>query len=553
VPAARPTPAAQVGQARGSYWDYVIGQREDLDYLVARAVASNFQFRGVLGTFIHSHPRGTVVLPVFRATQLDETAGWPGRFDAVTFLSDVTSEPGFQGVIQHAHRPRQHTVWAYQDGDELAPAEAGEAVAIAQGGFDVTLTHVALQGALAVPFAATPAGSVQSPIDSRLLTRISLFPSGELPRLVAQAELGGDVFGSAGVPSVLVDEALFFPQFTFGPAALPAQFVLGQALDEGGASAVASVNTLRTTLGDFVDPSYSGVLGSLPPNGGLLRIGEELMAYEAYDASTFTFVLPPAGRGLLGTDPAPHRVGEGITFLGALPCAILAASVGPDDAILPLLGLSPGFPSQGTVWLEGELVHYTRVENGLLVMPRASTEPGRMDEKGPGLFRGRYGTPRAAHGVGTPVILWPFRYWDRWSELADAPEMAYYQLALDQPDAFFRRAFWRQSASGVAGPELLVLQRTNEATPWDAPPDELDPLTKQPNGLRLLSPRKLGGEGETIGVQTDRVEWRLHVRHQPGSFDALTGAAHGWKSTPELELFGVEYLGPGRTFSRVDR
>lgn len=551
--AAQPASAAQVGQARGSYWDYVLGEREDLDYLVARAVASNFQFRGVLGTFMHAHPRGTVVLPVFKSYQLDETAGWPGRFDAVTFLSDVASEPGFPGVVQHAHRPRQYTVWAYQDGGELAPAEADEPVALPQGGFDATLTHIALQGALAVPFAATPIGNVQNPIDSRLLTRIALFPSGELPRLVTSAKLGGDVLTGAGVPSALVDEALFFPNFAQGPAALPAQFVLGETLAEAGGSAVASVNTLRTTLGDFVDPSYSGVLGSLPAHGGLLRIGEEILAYEAYDTGTFTFVLPPAGRGLLGTEPAPHRVGEGITFLGALPCAILAASVGPDDALLPLLELSPGFPSQGTVWIEGELVHYTRVESSVLVMPRASTEPGRMDEKGPGLFRGRYGTPRAPHGVGTPVILWPFRYWDRWSELADAPELAYYQLTLDQPDAFFRRAFWRQSASGVAGPELLVLQRTNAATPWDAPPDEIDPETKQPNGLRMLSTRRLSGEGEPIGVQTDAVEWRIHVRHQPGSFDALTGAAHGWKTTPKLELFGVEYLGPGRTLTRSDR
>ena len=64
---------------------------------------------------------------------------------------------------------------------------------------------------------------------------------------------------------------------------------------------------------------------------------------------------------------------------------------------------------------------------------------------------------------------------------------------------------------------------------------------------------RLSGEGEPIGVQTDAVEWRIHVRHQPGSFDALTGAAHGWKSLPKLELFGVEYLGPSRTYTRSER
>ena len=43
------------------------------------------------------------------------------------------------------------------------------------------------------------------------------------------------------------------------------------------------------------------------------------------------------------------------------------------------------------------------------------------------------------------------------------------------------------------------------------------------------------------------------VRHAPGSFDPDDGLAHGWKTTPRLELFGVEYMGPGRTLSRVDR
>jgi len=540
-------------QARSAYWDYVIGQREDEDFLVALAVNSNFQFRGVLGTFAHEHPQGVQVLPVFKAYELDETAGWPGRFDAVTFLSQEPTDVGFPGVVQHAHRPRERTVWAWQDGGELTPVASGEPVAVGQGGFDISLTHLALQGPLAVPFAATRIGNVQSPIDSRLLARIALFPSGELPRVVSAGRIGGDARVEGGVPSALVDEALFFPTFVEGPAALPAQFVLAQDLEASAGSAVAALNTVRTTLGDFVDPSYGALLSALPAHGGLLRIGDEVLAYEGYDLSTFTLSLAPAGRGLLGTEPGAHRVGEALTFLGALPCAILAANVSADDALLPLLEVPPGFPSQGLVRIEDELVHYTRVESGILVMPRASTEPGRMDEKGVGLFRGRFGTRRAAHGVGTPVVLHPFRYWDRWSELADAPEMTWYQLALDQPDAYWRRSFWRQSASGHAGPELLVLERTEPATPWDAPPDELDPRTRRPNGLRLLSPDKLAGEGHPLGVQADRVEWRIFVRHQAGSFDPLTGAAHGWKTTPKLELFGVEYFGPSRTFARSER
>ena len=47
-----------------------------------------------------------------------------------------------------------------------------------------------------------------------------------------------------------------------------------------------------------------------------------------------------------------------------------------------------------------------------------------QDGRGSGLFRGRYGTLPQTHGGGAPVILFPFRYWDRWAHQADAPELA---------------------------------------------------------------------------------------------------------------------------------
>jgi hypothetical protein len=198
------------------------------------------------------------------------------------------------------------------------------------------------------------------------------------------------------------------------------------------------------------------------------------------------------------------------------------------------------------VRIEDELLHYVRMQDGSLMMPRASARPGEMDDRGPGLFRGRFGTERASHGAGAPVILFPFRYWDRWAELADAPEMSYYGLACEQPDAYWKRVFWKAEEAGHPGLQLGVLQRTNLDTPWDAQPEGT-------NGLEFLWEGKLEGDGNPIGVQTDRVEWRVFLRHLPGSFDATAGLAHGWKTTARLELFGVEYMGPNRTLARVDR
>jgi hypothetical protein len=153
---------------------------------------------------------------------------------------------------------------------------------------------------------------------------------------------------------------------------------------------------------------------------------------------------------------------------------------------------------------------------------------------------------RAEHESGTPVVLFPFRYWDRWKELADAPELTYFELACDQPDAYWQKVFWKATVPAHPGPELAVLERTNPDTPWDAAPSDT-------NGLRVLTSGKLDGDGNSMGVQSDRAEWRVFVRYRPGAFDPLTGLAHGWKTTPRLELFGVQYMGPNRTLARVDR
>lgn len=546
VPGASPPPRQQHGG--GSFWDYLMGEEEGEEFPVARSVNSHFQFRGVLGTFQHVHPQGQLILPVFRLRNFDETAGWPGRFDHVMFMSDLTDEPGFPGVVHRAHRPFQYLKYDWREGGEALTAEAVEgATPETQSGFQSSLTHVALEDRLAVPFTPVPINDASGNVkDTRILTRMVLFPSGELPRQVQRGQLGGDVLARATVPSTFVDEALFFPSLFGSLAGMPGQLVLAQALAESAKTFTALKETVRTPLGDY--PVDYDPLANLPKNGGLVRIGDELLCYDTYDASgnSYSFTIPPAGRGLLGTEARAHRPTEGITFHGSLPVGILAANLRPDDALVRLTDTPSGFPSQGTVRIEDELVHYTRHDSGILEMPRASSEPGEMDRKGPGLFRGRFGTARAAHVSGTPVILFPFRYWDRWSELADAPEMTYYELSLDQPDAYWKRVFWKAGDAGHPGPELGVLQRTNPETPWDAAPEDK-------NGLTLLRHGKLDADGNPIDVQADRVEWRVFVRHLPGSFDALEGLAHGWKESPRLELFGVEYMGPGRTLARADR
>jgi hypothetical protein len=223
----------------------------------------------------------------------------------------------------------------------------------------------------------------------------------------------------------------------------------------------------------------------------------------------------------------------------------LGANITGETGVLPVFS-TQDFPGEGTVLVGEELIHYTRIHGGALSMPRASTIPGAMDEKGPGLFRGRYGTTPTTHPQGTPVILFPVRYLDRWAERADAPELHYYQFTLDQPDAYWKYVFWAQEESGHPGVQLGVLARFDSEAAWDADPARED-------NLDLFWKGSTGGEPNPLGFQADRTEFRAFVQYIPGAFDARERLSHGWKTTPKLSLFAAEYMGPGLTLRRVTR
>jgi hypothetical protein len=288
-----------------------------------------------------------------------------------------------------------------------------------------------------------------------------------------------------------------------------------------------------------------GAVADLPEDAGLLRIGEEIVAYDARDASSGVLTVARGGRGLLGTRAQSHAAGEPVTFLEHWIVSELVSEVGADQAVLTLED-TDGFPRAGTALVGEELVHFTNHFQGGLWMPRRSSAPGAMDGDGEGLFRGRFGSQAAGHAFGEPVILFPFRYWDRWAERADAPELAYLGLSLDQPSPFVRSVFYaaEEPASGAA--RVAVLQRTDADVPWDADPDTAD-------GLELLEEGTREGRPLAVGRQSDRAEWRVHVRYDVGAFEPRTGQSHGWKETPRLVRFGAFYLAPGMTLRSVER
>ncbi len=539
-------PPAAPPAVDGAYWHYRMGNPEDTDYLITRAVRSQFQFRGVFGTYPHVHTGGTAVLPVWRTFDSGVDDGRPGRFDAVMMIDADTSDPGFPGVVHHAHRPNEYTVYSWSPTAEpLGVGAGGAPVSLEQFNIATALIHVALEDVAPVPVAAGTNQPGDEIYDSRVIARIAKYPSGEMPREANQVAVGGSYQAGGAIPSALVDEICFgSSEFTGDADTWGAQMRLEQDLGEEGDTIDLVADAIRLPLGLFFF-SNAAFLSGMPPDAGLLRIGDEILCYEGYEANTGTVSIAPNGRGLLGTDPQPHSIGEVVTLLESIPVAVLAGQLGAEDGAIEL-GSTDDFPREGLVLIDDELVHYSWIQGGALAMPRASSEPGAMDGDGPGIFRGRFGTGASSHESGTPVILHPFRYWDCWSDRADAPELHYFGFSVDQPAALWKTVFWDVEEADASGPRLGVLQRTDPDVPWDEEPDATAGLSVMWEGIRE-------GEPNSIGVQADRIEWRVFTRYEPGSYDADTGAQHGWKATPRLRFFGAEYIGPGLVLKRVER
>ena len=539
--------AASQQASSPSTWLPYLGTDEDLSAPVTRAARTALQFRGVFGTYSHAHQRNTPVHPVWRVQAGSTEGGEPGHGDAAFVVDALPSDPGWPLVIHRAYRPWQHMETTWIPGSNPMTPTAGAVLNPPAGeGNLVNFVYVAANAAVRAPVAAGTSQTNISPAETRLQARLTLFPSGERPRDVTQVELGRALNG-AGVPSAVIDEFVFGSQH-FGEGTVHADALQGAQMslttDFGvGAQTFSTFpKVVRVARGLQGDPR--NFLDDLPKDAGLVRIGNEILCYDFIDSSTGVITIASGGRGLLGTDEGPHEIGEVINWLETRVVTTLAAGMTANSAAIVLEDASD-FPSQGTLLIGGELMHYTRVSGTQLEMPSGSSTPGAMDDKGGGLFRGRFGTTPSSHGAGEPVILFPFRYWDRWADRADAPELAYFGLSQHQPNAFWRGVFFQ--ADEPPGTKVEVLQRSNPRMPWDAEP-ALNPgadLARLQQGLK-------DGASLSIGVQRDQVEWRAYVRFDQGAFDFNGGLSHGWKRTPRLTLFGVEYLGPGLTLRRVD-
>ena len=143
-------------------------------------------------------------------------------------------------------------------------------------------------------------------------------------------------------------------------------------------------------------------------------------------------------------------------------------------------------------------------------------------------------------GAGEVVISWPFRYWDRYAEQSDDPELAYFQLTTNEAPVFFRDVRWREETRDPRV-EVICRVRTDGLASWAADPAVTEGLWQFQGGSDQAAPHRLGR-------QAARLEVRFQTVYRPGAIDMQTFRSHGWKTTARVEDVRVEYEGRTRVF-----
>ena len=302
--------------AAGSQWEHDLGDAEDEDWPLSRAVGSVYQFRGVFGTYSHYHPAGTQVLPVFRVTQRGIDGGQPGRMDPAFVVDADPGDPGWPVRIHHTHRPQNYAEYTWQIGAGPFSADPLQDAEAFYTWIEPQAIYVALQQRLPVPIAAgtvPPDDPALDTIgDTRLTARLVMFPSGERPRGVTQVALGGSFQSggsgsgqTAGVPRAVIDEVVFgdteFGEGTpYGAGGQGARMLLENDFGIGSAVVQVRPHMMLMPMGRMgLGPD--DVLAMVEQDAGLLRIGNEIVGYVAVDGDLGTLLVAAGGRGMLGS------------------------------------------------------------------------------------------------------------------------------------------------------------------------------------------------------------------------------------------------------------
>jgi hypothetical protein len=521
-------------------WDPLVDMTEDvLDDLNER-----LEFRGQAGTSTTNHSSGELVLPAIPfggwGIDLFEAAlGVPGRHDFLTLTgpdgtrewnevnhTSLRDDDWFGYALVGMRAPITVDLERSDEGDEdnyvvdeldlrgsLLPGQAGARL----------MEELQLGGMSSLEDAVR-----RFAVDSRRLVRILSGPSGELPSLDPGAlHVGEDYDRRPSSGGAVVDELRLHVAGPPGPLLPPvARYVLQDEL-EFEEERVATLRVDQILLphsrltGKRLGEDQLEVLSELPQAGGLLLIGEEIVAYAGLDPVE-TGAVFLAGRGLYGTRRAHHAPSSPVVPLTFWPVTPLTSPLGADDGEILVADPTLFPPEGGLVLVDEELMGYDELLDDALAMP---LRPGRGSN---GLLRGRFGTVPTPHGAGAMVRWMPARHHDRAMLGDDVPEAQALSLALRAPGAFHSGLALKAEIPDASVELVARVVLDDRGSHHDDPEGTA--------GVYELTPSasSVGLWEVVLGDQADRLELVLATRWLPGAFDPRTGRANGWKLVPRV-------------------
>ena len=505
----------------------------EIDWPIAYVARKALEFRGdSFGrTTSHRQGAGAMVMPCHRLEidwgPIGALSARCGRNDRVAMVGGTKASGGSRPPLEW------HTVnWYAQrrTGDNMnrnRNANPNSAVPELLGlyPFQMVALKTGVKGIFVGP------DKRQDQHDTRRVDRIVKFPSGELPAAYVEAGWFGGASKSVG-------------DYTDMTGMVDEVSALGKLAETTVLNVEITAEATEIPIRKHTKLESFGPLGvsrnmtqTYPRNGGLLQIDQEIIAYKSY--SDAIFQVAEQGRGLLGTQARVHGDCARVQFLSHIPAAILAGQVSAVTNQLTVQSMG-GLPRNGgTVLMGREMLHYTwTVQDRMLEMPNWY-DPDDDDPSGVGLFRGRYGTPAQSGQSGSPVIWFPTRFWDRYHERSDDPELAYYQASRRETPVFFTGVQWREENPEPSFLKMLATVNIDGAGSWCDDPEKVGGMFAFEKGMVDDKSNKIGWQGSTFEI-------RFATEYLPGAFDPELFLANGWKQAITIKHLIVNYQGQTR-------
>jgi hypothetical protein len=485
-------------------------------------------------TYEEFHSTGDEIRPAFLVAAYDGYL--PGYDDVVTIANN-------EGAIQETRLQHGSISVAYRvsSGDQVAKAP-------------VVQSWVAMTSFVKGRIERTENGLgslVEGTADTRDLPRLLKFPSGELPDALGDTVyFGGRYDGSTYSPGIL-DEMWSRRNVNFRLFFLGDGDSLADA-DSERPDVLESETALKIHMWPTSGNTDGLPLTGLPEDGGVLRIGDELIAYQELDTSTGE--LEGVERGVLGTEAKLHSFGARVSEAMNIPVATLAGGVTASASEIPINKMFDFPRTTGYVKIDEEIIGYTSTSGNTLIMPQ-----GLLEEQadgtpgvGSGIFRSRFGTLASDHADGAFVYQMPSRFPDRYQERSADPQVASIILRKRVDGAIWKRISWDEHQVPLT--VVKVFARFDGTPNWDSSniysvQDQMvasgrqEEFNADPKSFlfRIDRPYDLN----RLNIQADVVEIRILYQYEAGAYDVnVAPPANSWKDTPWLKAVRAEYIAP---------